>query len=423
MFRRPLPISPKIVGGITLALFVLISYIGYTAISGPPLYPYSYTTAHYTTASNVVLHDDVRVNSLRVGQVSKIDYVNGQAVITLQMNPGTKVYDDARAGIGAVSALGSEFISLEPGSPGRGPIGSAGIPVERTTTPVELDQVLSILTPEKTKAFGQAIQTVGIGLANQGQNINDLIGNSPHLLPNITTVMNVLADPNTNTDGLITATNLLASRFDFRTQQLAALLGQMDTTLQAVNVDDTSALQATLASTAPALTPAVPALKTLTSAAAATGGAVATLRPGLAATGQGTPSLRTFLRDSVGPFNLAPGVAAQAVPAFSALAGTSQQLQQPVAPFLAQLINQANPGLVYMAPYSQDIFSLFANLGSALSDGNGDGNWLRIASFVGSRATSGLAGAPAPTSATAECRDPYPAPGQAYKDKLIGACP
>ena len=432
MFRKPLPVNAKLVGAIAVAVFALAAYIGYTAISGPPFYPYSYVTVHYVTAANVVIHDDVRINTERVGQVSKVSYKNGEAVVTAQMNPGTKVYKNASASIGAVSALGSEFVEIDPGTPSAGKEGADGIPVSRTTTPVEIDTVLSILNPKVSDSLSTAIQTLGSGVAAEGQNINDLINASPTLLPNLGTTSSTLADPSTNLTGLIDATNLLSTRFAGRTQQLSELLGQMDTTLQAIDVNDTSALQQTLSSTAPALTAAVPALNALTSAAAATGSAVTTLRPGLAAAGAGTPSLRSLLRDGVGPLQQVPGVSSEATPAFSDLAGTNQQLEQPTAPFLSQLINQSQPLLGYLAPYSQDVYSLFYNLQSALSQGNSDGNWLRIALFGGNEATNSATGAPA-SSATSvvapstpsgvQCRDPYPAPGKAYTDVVkAGAC-
>ncbi|MCU4184405.1 MlaD family protein [Acidiferrimicrobium sp. IK] len=423
MFRRPLPINAKLVGAIAVAVFVLAAYIGYTAISGPPFYPYSYVTIHYKTASNVVIHSDVRINTERVGQVSKVAYRNGQAVVTAQMNPGTKIYKNASASIGAVSPLGTEYVEINPGTPSAGPAPAGGIPVGRTTEPVEIDTVLSILNPKVSQSLSTAIQTLGTGVAGEGQNINDLIGASPTLLPNLGTTMSTLADPSTNLTGLIDATNLLSTRFAGRTQQLAALLGQMDTTLQAVNVNDTTALRQTLSSTAPALTAAVPALQALTSAAAATGNALTTLRPGLAAAGAGTPALRSLLRDGVQPLERVPGVSQQATPAFNDLAGTNAQLERPVAPFLAQLINQSQPLLSYLAPYSVDIFSLFSNLSSALSQGNADGKWLRIDLTEQGEALGGAAGSPAALSAATQCRDPYPAPGQAYQDVKTGACP
>lgn len=412
MFRRPLPVSPRIIGAVAIGLALLASYVGYTAISGVPGYPYTYVTVHYPTAANLVLHNDVRVDSQRVGQVSGLRYDGTGAAVRLQLNPGYKVYGDASASIGDVSSLGSEFVELDPGHASSGPLGPGGVPASRTTTPVELDTVLSILNPTVSNALAASVQTLGTGVSGQGQNLNDLIGRSTTLLPDLGTTSSTLADPSTNLRGLIAAGDLLASRFDGRTQQLQDLLGQFRTTLQAVDTQATAPLQATVTDTASALPPAIPALQALTTAAARTGTALSDLQPGFAAAGANTPNLRGELREGVTPLSLVPPVARLAVPAFSDLAGTAQQVERPTVPFLSTLINQSDPLLTYLAPYSGDTYSLLANLQSALSEGNGDGTWLRIGIYEGAEAAAGGGGA---ASAT-QCRDPYPAPGQSYRD-------
>ena len=411
MFRRPLPISPKLLGVIVLAVSALASYVGFVAISGVPGYPYSYVTARYATASNLVIHDDVRQNSQRIGQVTAITYRDGVANVRMQLNPGMKVYADASAAIGDVSSLGSEFVALDPGTPAAGPLGPGGIPVERTTTPVEIDTVLSVLTPKVTDALAASVQTLGTGVGTNGQNLNDLISHSTTLLPDLGTTSSTLADPATNLTGLIAASNLLASRFDGRTEQLRALLGQMATTFQAINTQSTGPLQATIADTPPAVTAAVPALQALPSAAQTTGNALAALQPGFAAAGANTGNLRAYFREALTPLSLVPGVAGQATPALGDLAGTMTQIQKPTVPFFSQLVNASNPLLTYLAPYSGDTYALLDNLQSALSQGNGDGTWLRIGIYEGAEAAGGSSAA-----ATTQCRDAYPKPGQAYGD-------
>lgn len=411
MFRRPLPVNPKLLGLVVVAVAVLASYIGFTAISGVPGYPYTYVTVNYATASNLAIHDDVRQDSQRIGQVSAITYHDGAARVRLQLDPGTKVHADASAGIGDVSSLGSEFVALDPGTPAAGPLGPSGIPTDHTTTPVEIDTVLSVLTPKVTDSLAAAVQTLGNGVATNGQNLNDLIGHSTTLLPHLGTTSATLADPATNLSGFIAAGNLLASRFDGRTAQLRALLGQFTTTLQAIDTQSTGPLQATIADTAPAVTAAVPALQSLTAAAATTGSAFAALQPGFAAAGANADNFRSLLRESVAPLNLVPGVAGQATPALGDLASTMTQIEKPTVPFFSQLVNASNPLLTYLAPYAGDTYALFDNLQSALSQGNGDGTWLRIGIYEGAEAAAGSNAA-----ATTQCRDAYPAPGQSYAD-------
>jgi phospholipid/cholesterol/gamma-HCH transport system substrate-binding protein len=445
MFRRGLRFSPKVIGAVTLVVFLLLVYVAFTAINGAPGVPYADVDVTFPTASNLVQHDDVRVDSDRIGQVETITYKNGAAHVKLELNPGTKVYDNASASIGDVSALGSEYVELDPGTPNAGRLDSAGIPASRTTTPVEIDTVLSVLRPAQRNALAATIQTLGGAFGGQSQNINDLLAVAPSLLPNLGTVTDTLSESDTQLIPLLQATNLLASRFDGRTQQLAALLGQANTTLKAIDTQNTRALQATLDDAPPALTAATPALTDLASTAADTRDAVAALRPGLAAAGANTPNFRGLLREGVAPLDQVPGVATEATPGLTDLAQTSENLQKPVAPFLAELFNRADPLLTYLSPYSSDISALFSNLSSSLSDGDANGNWLRLAIYVtpsnadaistANSLLSGVLGSSAnliptttPSSSltpVADCRDPYPRPGQAATDRgpTNGTCP
>ena len=54
-----------------MAVVIVTIYLAATAISGVPAYPYHYVSATFATASNVVAHNDVRVNGARIGQVRK----------------------------------------------------------------------------------------------------------------------------------------------------------------------------------------------------------------------------------------------------------------------------------------------------------------------------------------------------------------
>jgi phospholipid/cholesterol/gamma-HCH transport system substrate-binding protein len=445
MFRRGLRISPKAIGAITMAIFFVLVYVAYTAINGAPGLPYAYIDVTIPTASNLVQHDDVRVDSDRIGQVEDITYHHGAAHLKLQLAPGTKVYNNATAAIGDVSALGSEYLELDPGTPAAGRLVAAGIPASRTTTPVEIDTVLSVLRPAQRNALAASIQTLGGAFGGQSQNINDLLAVAPALLPNLGTVTDTLSAGDTQLIPLLQATNLLASRFDGRTQQLSALLGQARTTLAAIDTQNTRALQTTLNVAPPALTAATPALTDLASAAADTKDAVAALRPGLVAAGTNTANLRGLLREGVAPLDQVPGVATVATPGLNALATTAGELQKPVAPFLAELFNRADPLLTYLSPYSPDLSALFANLSSSLSNGDANGNWLRLAlsitpsaadpvntvnSLLGSVLGSGTNLIPSTASFSnltpvSDCRDPYPKPGQAATDRgsTNGACP
>lgn len=416
------PISSRkvrLAGAALLATVGLAIYLAVTAIQGVPLYPYKYVTARFATAANLAPHDDVRVAGARVGQIASITYRSGVAVVRMQIQPSTKVYSNASASVGAVSALGTEFVALDPGTASAGPIRAAGIQLSRTTTPVEIDQVLNILKPNVRDAAAAMLQTLGEGIGGHGQDLNELLGNAPSLLPNLATTASALSSPQTQLVTLMGDARLLATRFQDMTGQLSALVVQADSTLNAIDAQGGQALAATIQDASPALRSLTPALTDLSSVAGTAGAAVAQLRPGLAALGSATPDLRAVMVQGVPPLLQVPPVARQSLPALAALTLTLAQAQHPVIPFLAQLEQAADPLLTYLAPYAGDLVLLEDNLNNSMTQGDANAHWMRVSllqtdpgQFTG-------------TNAGVECRDPYAPPNHVGMDSgtpLSGGC-
>lgn len=394
-----------------LVVVALAVFLAVKAINGVPLYPYHTVTATFQTASNVVGHDDVRVNGARVGQVLSTTYDPSTSLtkVKMQLQPDAPVYGDAKASVGSISALGAEYITLDPGHKAAGSLGPQGIPLARTTTPVEIDNILDILGPKQADALAATTQTLGTSFGGRGQDLNTVLSTAPTLLPNLGTTTSTLADPQTQLVGLMQASNLLSSRFQGRTQQLSQLLAEMDTTFAALDTQNGQALQSTIndaASTLPVLTPA---LGDLSSAAGQTAAAVTAVRPGLSALGAGTPDLRVLLRQGVSPLAKVPSVSRQAIPGIDGLATTFSvaHTTQPLDRFLVQLEAQANPLVTYLEPYRIDMTSLWDTLANGLSLGDQNGNWLPFTITVDGRTFNG-----APDNAlTGRCG--YPNPGAA----------
>lgn len=414
--------------GLGLIAVVLVTiYLAATAISGVPAYPYHYVSATFATASNVVPHNDVRVNGARIGQVSKITYDprTNLSHVTMQLQPGTTVHADASAAVDFVSSLGIEYITLNPGTAASGPAPKGGIPLDHTTTPVEIDNILNILGPPQAQAAASAIRTLGVGLGGRGQDINTIISTSRTLLPSMGTTTATLSDPAAGLAPLIQASDLLASRFQGRTQQLSELLANMNTTFAAIDTQNGHALTDTINEAAPALPVFTPALSSLSTVAGQTRVAFADLSPGLAAAGSGTPDLRTFLRQGVSPLQKVPGVSGQAVPGFHNLGITAARAESmtpvttatPVVPFLAELQRSSNPLLTYLSPYTVDMTNLWNTLTNGLAQGDQNGNWLPFSITTDARTT----GSAAPIAGLGRCA--YPPPNTSYKLTATTGCP
>lgn len=91
--------------------------------------------------------DPVRVDGVNVGKVDEIslDPAGGKAVVTLELAKNdVPLYADARVDIRWRTVLGGAFaVRVERGTPSAGPLGDRVIPVTRTSTQTELEDVLA----------------------------------------------------------------------------------------------------------------------------------------------------------------------------------------------------------------------------------------------------------------------------------------
>lgn len=420
MFRKATTLKTKLIGVTVVAVAGLAIYLAVIAINGVPLYPYHYVTADFANAGDLSTHNDVRIAGARVGQVISLKKgPDGTTQVKLQLQPQYRLYRDASATVGAISVLGEEYVSLNPGSPATGRLAGAAIPLSHTQPPVEIDQILNILGPKQQQSTAALLQTLGAGFGGQGQNLNTLLDSAPTLLPDVGTTTSALAASPTQLVPFMQATNQLARAFVGRTGQLSALVGQMSQTFSDLATQQGKPLQAAIADAAPALPQLTPALQSLASAAATTESAVAQLRPGLAALGAATPPLRSLLVQGVTPLGKVPPVAGQAVPGLEGVSGLLSTAEQKVIPLVTGLEAGANPLVTYLAPYTGQMTSLWNNLNSALgTQGDINGTWLRLAVTLGPREVTG-------SSPLTQCRNPYPAPGQTAGDAstpLVGGC-
>jgi phospholipid/cholesterol/gamma-HCH transport system substrate-binding protein len=167
-------------------------------------------TAYFTTATAIYTGDEVRVSGVKVGTIKSIQPEGMRAKMTLNVDRDVPVPADAKAVIVAQNLVSARYVQLTPPYRTSGPVMADGavIPLERTATPVEWDEVKTQLmrlatdlgpnskvsTPSTARFIDAAAdalkgdgdklrQTVaelsGVGriLANGGGNIVDIIKN------------------------------------------------------------------------------------------------------------------------------------------------------------------------------------------------------------------------------------------------------
>lgn len=400
------------IGSATLLGAAAVTAFALTAQNGMPDYvpgvSRTSVEVQFDDAGALRAGDDVRIANVRAGFVDSIELVDGTPVVTLELDDGRQVYDDASATIGARSALGQKYVELDPGTPDAGQL-AGPIPAERTTGSVELDTVLDTLDARTRKATGTALREIGGGLTGRGKDLNDGLAHLDADLRDIGTIATAL-DSGGGADlaALLRTTATLASVLDGQQPQLAGLTRGTAVTLDALAVDDGRQVGETVRQAPGTLREVRGALESLEGPLRDTHTAVVALRPGAEALGAALPDTRAFLRDAVPPLRKVPGVAGDAEPAVRRLTPVLADAQ-PLVRDLGTFFTRAQRPLATLSPYSAEVSLFFSNASSALGQRDRAGGWLRFYPVVNPENVIGNL----PIRNPLLQRDPYPAPGGA----------
>lgn len=402
MFRRGLPVNPRLIGLVVIAAAAASLAFAFVSHKGLPGRSYTYATlAFEQVPPGLRPGSEVRVRGQRVGQVHGVSFDNGPRV-EIRLPGGFALHRDATARIRSRSLLGQKYVQIDPGTPSSGALGGAVVAPARTTTVVDLVDLVDTFDDATRRALHTALLETGTGAAGRGPDLNDLIEASPDLLADLGLTGRTLTAEETRLVAFLATAERLSGRFDGREAELEALIRQMGDTLLAVATDGGRPLAATVQKLPSTLDALTPALSELGAAAAALGPSFSDLRPSAAALGAVTPDFRAALRDSVPVLGKVPPVSGLAPPALSALTTTFHDAR-PLAPALGRTFAAAAAQLKVFAPYAPDLDLLFDGLAGAFSDGDGNGRWLRVASIFTAVNQAGN-------------RNPYPAPGEAAGD-------
>lgn len=171
-----------------LLVFLLISLAGlsYTGVRyaglGRFFLDQGYVvSADFTDSGGIFQGAEVTYRGVPTGKVEKLDLIDGGVRVALRLRPGTEVPTDTRAVVANRSAVGEQYVDLQPPRDGkpfmaagdRIPVGRTAIPISPTQLVVNLDDtVRSVDTTELgvlLDELGQAFQ------GGTGRNLQRLI--------------------------------------------------------------------------------------------------------------------------------------------------------------------------------------------------------------------------------------------------------
>lgn len=151
-------------------IFILIFTIGpYLAFTGHvPFTSYGYELkATFANSANIAKNSPVRIAGVNVGSVISSERDGDATTVTFTVEgKGRPIHEDAFATIRPRIFLeGNFFLDLDPGSPSAPELDSGGsIPVSRTSTAVQLDEVLTALQSPVRADLSRVLEGFGTAL-------------------------------------------------------------------------------------------------------------------------------------------------------------------------------------------------------------------------------------------------------------------
>jgi virulence factor Mce-like protein len=174
--RRRSQRSPLTVGLIALAIVLVATFLGFT--KDIPFTKGFRVQAVFESANSLRPNSPVRIAGVNVGKVKSVEPKEGtdQALVTMEIkDAGLPIHEDATAKIRPRIFLeGNFFIDLRPGTPSSPKLESGDtIKVTRTSTPVQLDQVLTALQGDTRQDLRDLLDGLAQGLNSKPSAADD----------------------------------------------------------------------------------------------------------------------------------------------------------------------------------------------------------------------------------------------------------
>jgi len=381
--RRLVEAIKPIAGIITIALLAAFVYVSYNSNHGLPFASTYSINADVPNADRLIKTDEVRIDGLRVGQVSSVNAriaPDGQpyAVLGLSLEPSAGPLPiDTRIEVEAASILGQTYVALTPGTSATKVKAGGTLPISDAVSSVDLTDLLDIFHRSTVAAIQNTIGSLSGGVAGRGAELNGTIGALAQLLGPLQQLSRTLTAPQTNLVGFIRGFDTFGRALAPVSRQLAALVGNGSTTFGAL-ASANSALATTLIDLPGAESSATTALTSL----AAPLRSLASLSVRLRAAGALLPSslqrINATLEAGVKPlialppFDIKLEQALTALQSFSRNPATRNSLRK-----LTSALDAVRPLLALLTPAQTycDILGLdFRNFASAWGSlGLGDG--------------------------------------------------
>ncbi len=169
---RSLDRAPLLLGTIVLVCVAFLSYVSIIAINGVPFqqrYPFSAIVP--ADAPLLKDGDEVRVAGRRAGQVRSVEDHPDGALVGMELTDGG-IGEGASATVRLRGLAGLTYVQIDRGDESRPLLPNATIPRSRTSSGVELTDVVDVFDPETRDGLDRSLSGYGRGLTGRGDDLN-----------------------------------------------------------------------------------------------------------------------------------------------------------------------------------------------------------------------------------------------------------
>lgn len=309
----------------------------------------------------------VRIAGVEVGSIVGIAPTERDtALVTVALEPGHRVYDNARATLRSINPLNQMYITLNPGGPPGRPLpDGATIPVSQTARPVQLAEVLDKFDERNREGLTQLLAEADDALVNAPRTMPAALTALDTSINTIKPVMTKLEARGENIRRLVSALSRISASLGRNDERLTALIDATEQTLRTLADRD--------AEVGEALRQLPGTTESLRRAMAGTAGLTDELNPTLTdiqAASDELPAALSELHDALGPLRETAAAARDVVdkgrPIVADLRPIAEDLDKSVRD-LRPVASCLDEVTTLLTPWMYDLGAFIYNTNSAFS--------------------------------------------------------
>jgi phospholipid/cholesterol/gamma-HCH transport system substrate-binding protein len=299
-----------------IAILVLVAVAGFTAFyvlanqrtKLPEWVPYAgkdvFTLkGEFSTAQAITPGQGQTVNiaGVQVGEISRVELVDGRAVVTMELERkyDDRVYPDATMLLRPKTGLKDMVVELDPGTSAGGPAVDDGymVPISNTLPDVNLDEILAVLDRDTRTYLQLLLNGAATGIGGQGGTLSQVFRRFAPTARDAAKFTELLRERRRNIRRSIHNFGVFTQALAARDDQLARFVDDSNDVFRHF-ANQSANLERTIAELPAALRETNAALAQVKAFSDQSGPALQALLPGARALGPSLVATRPFLRET-----------------------------------------------------------------------------------------------------------------------------